>query len=643
MIKILMGFLPWILYYLLSGHTHESHILALFVALAITLILDRHELKKGFVFTWGSTIFFAGLLIFTLTTSYAWPSANANFLANIALMLITWISVLIKKPFTLQYARETTGKKYWNSPLFIKVNYLVTITWGVSFIVLVLMSVLRRVLGDADGLMYEVITYLPVIGALWVTQYYPEYAKNRFVQTMIADSEAKQKDNPFLHNNFSPMRVEVDADHLKIIGQLPVDLEGIYMRNGPNPQFDPISYIFPFDGDAMVHALYFSNGRVRYRNRFVLTEQLKVERRLGKAVYGGIACPFIKDEKALLPTDPKDPIKIGRFIHIIKQADVYLALHETTTAYQLTRDLETLGEWKPKNSVIAPNVNAHSRLDPDTGDRYFISYSENPEIEYLVVDAAGNVTEQGKIATPYAYMIHDFVMTENYVVIFLSPVILNLTDNGNPIAWRPEFGTTVFVLSRNDLSKPPIEIKTEAFFTFHFANAYEDNNCIIVDHARYEKIEMDVKETPHACLYRTILDLGKNIISHVVIDKADIEFPKINESYNSKLYRYIYSACNPNIENETYFHAIVKYDMQSGTYVRHDVGLGSEVDEPVFVPKSCPKDEDDGYVMFYVYHQKTQSSELYILDALNFTAEPLAKIVMPQRVPHGLHGSWMQE
>src|SRR4029077_20811124 len=94
----------------------------------------------------------------------------------------------------------------------------------------------------------------------------------------------------YLSGNFLPVQREVDAGDLPVIaGRIPPDLSGAYMRNGPNPLFKPISFTYPMDGDGMIHAVYLDNGRARYRNRFVATTSLAVERRAGHAVYGGLA------------------------------------------------------------------------------------------------------------------------------------------------------------------------------------------------------------------------------------------------------------------------------------------------------------------------------------------------------------------
>src|SRR5713226_4332696 len=91
-------------------------------------------------------------------------------------------------------------------------------------------------------------------------------------QTAAAVEEAPSPaGNPFLLGGFAPVQDELTIENLPVRGEIPRDIVGIYMRNGPNPAYPPISYFYPFDGDGMIHALYFENGRVSYRNRFVDT------------------------------------------------------------------------------------------------------------------------------------------------------------------------------------------------------------------------------------------------------------------------------------------------------------------------------------------------------------------------------------
>ena len=75
--------------------------------------------------------------------------------------------------------------------------------------------------------------------------------------------------NPYLDRNFAPVDREIASDTLEVIGELPSELSGMFLRNGPNPQYSPIGQYHWFDGDGMIHGVRIHNGKAEYRNRYV--------------------------------------------------------------------------------------------------------------------------------------------------------------------------------------------------------------------------------------------------------------------------------------------------------------------------------------------------------------------------------------
>ena len=99
-------------------------------------------------------------------------------------------------------------------------------------------------------------------------------------------------DNPYLHGVYAPTLHEVAAEALPVEGELPVDLFGAYFRNGPNPRHPPLNRHHPFDGDGMLHAVYFQDGAASYRNRYVQTAALTQELQDGRSISPGVMGPF---------------------------------------------------------------------------------------------------------------------------------------------------------------------------------------------------------------------------------------------------------------------------------------------------------------------------------------------------------------
>jgi carotenoid cleavage dioxygenase len=448
--------------------------------------------------------------------------------------------------------------------------------------------------------------------------------------------------NPFLENDFAPVHDELDVQNLKVIGKIPEKLNGVYMRNGPNPYFPPITYTYPIDGDGMIHAVYINDGKASYRNRFVKTEELLQEQKAGRALYGGVKAPYFFDPAQ--PGEKTLAIKNGAYIHIIRHAGHYLALGEANPGYEITAELETLGKWAPLPNATPLAVSPHSRLDPRTGSRWFVNYDVVPPfLSIYCVDVSGKVTKSVNVEKDYCTMFHDFVLTENYVVFFDCPVVLDikaLEHGGSLFGWQPELGTRIGVMPKK--GGPVQWIQAESFFVYHFANAYEANGEIIVDYIRYAEFSLEDNKVIPANLYRTHIKLEEGLATHMALDNRDVEFPRICEALDSFKHRFIYTpTLTATGKNPLSFNAIVKYDVDHSVSSLHDFGDHTEIDEAVFVSAEKSTAEDDGYLILFAYNNRLKQSELVILDAKNIGAEPIARIQIPHRIPHGLHGSWM--
>lgn len=454
--------------------------------------------------------------------------------------------------------------------------------------------------------------------------------------------------NPYLSGNYAPVADELEIKDLAIVGNIPKELYGIYMRNGPNPAFPPMSYTYPYDGDGMIHAIYLEHGKANYRNRYVQTKELLKEQKAAKSLYGGLLNLTPIDPKWADPEDEPIAVKNGAFIHIIRHGGNYLALGEAASAYKITSELKTLGKWNPYHEEKPIEVCAHTRLDPLNGDLWFINYALTPP--YLTIyrfDKKGTAIQKWDIEKPHCTMIHDFVLTKNYVIFFDAPVVFDINQmisGGAILTWRPELGLRIGVMSRHngDIRW----LTTEPFFVFHFANAYENNHHIVIDYVRHEKLVM-LSDTNHAdkippSLYRTIINLHSGNIRHTPLDDRIVEFPRVRDECNTLQHQFVYTPTRThNIHNKRAMNALVKYDVKTQQTQVHEFGQYAEIGEAVFAPSGMSKSEDDGYLMLFAYESTTNQSEFIILDAKNFKNEPLARIKLPRRIPNGLHGSWM--
>jgi carotenoid cleavage dioxygenase-like enzyme len=281
-------------------------------------------------------------------------------------------------------------------------------------------------------------------------------------------------DIPHLGGNFLPVQRETSAEDLKVIsGRIPPELSGVYMRNGPNPLFKPIAYAYPMDGDGMIHAVYLEGGRARYRNRFVRTRDLSVERRVGHAVYGSFTRPTPIDPKLLLAGDNPGPYKNGAFINIIRHGGRLIALNEATTSYEMSMELETLGQWTA--GIGQPlQLGAHNRHHPRTGDMIALQYTwREPTVHFHQIDKAGKLVNSIPVPMAMPTMVHDFILTERYIVLIAGPAVFDVEaarGGQSMLQWRPSMGMRIAVIPLDGGTIRWIE--GDPFFVYHFGNGF---------------------------------------------------------------------------------------------------------------------------------------------------------------------------
>jgi carotenoid cleavage dioxygenase-like enzyme len=456
-------------------------------------------------------------------------------------------------------------------------------------------------------------------------------------------------DDPHLSGNFAPIGAEIDAVDLPVIaGRIPPELNGAYMRNGPNPLYKPISYSYPMDGDGMIHAVYLANGRARYRNRFVNTHALTAERRAGRAIYGGFLHPAPVDPALVRPIGDPGPFKNGAFINVIQHGGHLLALDEATTGYEITADLDTIGEWKAGTDKPI-KLGAHNRRHPKTGALFAIAYSNRePALQIHQIAASGNLANSFSLPLAAPTMIHDFVLTERYIVLLVCPAVFDAeaAKAGKPkLQWQPELGTRIGLIALDGSSA--LWIDADPFFVFHFGNAFERGGHVFIDYVRHDSLTVGYSAVKQKVptLHRMDINLATRKISDVQIADMVVEFPRINDALDALPTRFVFlptltdtlRLANP---PSATFNTMLKVNTETGDMVRHDFG-NRIAGEAAFIPRGSSGGEDDGYLAIFAYDPVNRTSDFVLLDAAHMDAEPVAVIRLPQRVPQGLHGNWI--
>jgi carotenoid cleavage dioxygenase-like enzyme len=429
---------------------------------------------------------------------------------------------------------------------------------------------------------------------------------------------------PFFTGNYAPVADELTAFDLPVEGSIPAELTGWYLRNGPNPR-QPSGHWFT--GDGMVHGIRLENGRAAwYRNRWVRTESF--ER------------PF-----PLYNADGTRNLHASvANTHVIRHAGKTLALVESSLPSLITNELETLGTYD-FNGKLADSMTAHPKICPITGELHFFGYGSltAPYVSYHRADASGELTINRGVEVGALTMMHDFALTAEHVIFMDLPIVFNLDialrgDGDMPYRWDDEYGSRLGVMRRDDPFGVIRWFEIDPCYVFHVANAYDDGNSIVLQAVRYPELWRNGGgfEIP-GVMWRWTINLQTGAVEERQLDDRDVEFPRIDDRLAGLRARYAVAVGDGKV---------VQYDLDTGVAREHRFGAGDNHGEPgeaVFAPSTTSADERAGWYLAYVYDPVRDGSDLVILDASDVAAEPVARVRLPQRVPHGFHGNWITD
>jgi carotenoid cleavage dioxygenase-like enzyme len=452
-------------------------------------------------------------------------------------------------------------------------------------------------------------------------------------------------DDRFLKGPFAPVSDEITASDLPVTGRVPAELSGRYLRNGPNPlELDDPGHHW-FTGAGMVHGVRLRDGRAEwYRNRWVRSAE--VAKALGEQWPEG---PVHADDDFAANT------------HIIRHAGRTLATVEAgALPYELSGELDTLGSCD-FGGKLPGGFAAHTKLDPRTGELHAIAYFWAWDfVQHIVISSNGEVSRTTNIPLADRPMMHDFALTEKYVVLFDLPVTFSRAAAAAgvqlPYTWNAAHQARVGLLPRDGSAADVRWFDVNPCWVFHALNAYDEADRVIVDVVQYAgAYDVSLMSGPGPItLDRWTLDPAAGKVMYRRLDDQPQEFPRVDERAVSRPHRYGYSAVIGEVSRATislggdfadraFANALLKHDLAHGTVEAHEFGPAATAGEAVFAPSSSSAPEDDGYVMAFVHNPDRGAADLVILAAQDFRAEPVARIHLPARIPLGFHGSWIPD
>ncbi|MEM7590506.1 MAG: carotenoid oxygenase family protein [Cyanobacteria bacterium P01_A01_bin.83] len=488
--------------------------------------------------------------------------------------------------------------------------------------------------------------------------------------TITSTVDSQQYNREEWKRGYESQPNEYEYEITDIEGNIPDELSGTLFRNGPGLlDIGGTEIHHPFDGDGMISAFSFKEGKAFYRNRFVQTEAYQAEQEAGKILYRGV----FGTQKPGGLFDNMFDLKLK---NIANTAVVYwggklLALWEAAEPHRLDpQTLETVG-IDYLDGVLEPGdaFAAHPWIDPhcvmDDGAPCLVNFRVDPglssKITLFEFAPDGKLLRRHAHSIPGFSFIHDFIITPNYAIFFQNPVNFNplpflfgLRGAGECVQFQPNKPTTVIVIPRDPNNKEVKIFSVESGFVFHHANAFEQGNTIYVDSITYQTLpqvqpnsyykEVDFNLLDPGQLWRFSLNLADGTVDREMLESRCCEFPTHNPENVGREYRYLYiGAATNDTGNNAPLQAILKLDLETKERQLHSFAPSGYVGEPIFVPKPNANTEDQGWVLTLVYDGSKHSSTLAILDGENLEGDAVALLHLKHHVPYGLHGSWCDE
>jgi hypothetical protein len=178
-IGILLGFAPLIVYGILAGSSVSSVLFALGAALIVTVITGFSDLRNGRILIWTNLVLFGALFIALGIMGMNEIIPVMGILIYAVLSAVTFGSILVKMPFTLQYAREMVDRSLWENPAFIRVNIRMTVVWGAVFVINLLLDGLALVTPAEVGRVASLLTYPVLAAGIIFTIWYPGFIQKK--------------------------------------------------------------------------------------------------------------------------------------------------------------------------------------------------------------------------------------------------------------------------------------------------------------------------------------------------------------------------------------------------------------------------------------------------------------------------------
>ena len=474
-------------------------------------------------------------------------------------------------------------------------------------------------------------------------------------------------DTPSFTGFNTPSRIEGDIANLVHQGEIPRELDGAFYRVQPDPQFPPrLGDDIAFNGDGMITRFHFHDGQCDFRQRWAKTDKWKLENEAGKALFGAYRNPLTDDDSVkgrYRSTANTNAFLFGGKLWAMKEDSPALVMDPAS--------METFGFEKFGGKMTGETFTAHPKIDPATGNMVAIGYAASglctDDVTYMEVSPTGELLREVWFKVPYYCMMHDFGITEDYLLLHVMPSIgsWERLEEGKPhFGFDTTMPVYLGVIPRRDgVTDADIRwFKRGNCFASHVLNAWQEGSRIhfLIPEAKNNCFPFfpDVHGAPfnpmESLTYLTdwTVDMasnGEDFAAITQLTETPAEFPRIDDRFTGRKTRYgwfLEMDFKRPIElpggsaGGAPMNCLMLKDLETGAEQHWWAGPTSTLQEPCFIPRGPDAPEGDGWIVQVCNRMAEHRSDLLLFDALDIEKGPIATIQVPIRLRFGLHGNF---
>jgi carotenoid cleavage dioxygenase-like enzyme len=464
---------------------------------------------------------------------------------------------------------------------------------------------------------------------------------------------------------FHPMRVEADIYDAEVLGRVPDVLQGTYYRLGADAQYPPyLGADIYLNGDGMMTMMRLENGHADIRTRFVRTARFKAERAARRSLFGRYRNPYTDDPSVAgldRGTANTSAFWFGGKLFALKEDNRPVEMDPHT--------LETVGTFDFGGTFTGKTFTAHPKVDPRTGNMIAYAYNSDELVSKFIyiyeISPDLKVIREERFEAPYSSMIHDFLVSENYICFTLYPMIADQTrvEAGGPFfSWDPAHKTVVAVIPRKEgvagirwFTSPKLCMET------HTMNAWEEGDMLHLEHfisnsgwySQFPHVSDPApkEEPPFGQRWSFNMADPEDKFTVKALVPHPGEMPVVDPRFSGVYCRHIFfgainTQLGPMLEWGPMgppFNCLAHLDQQTGEITHFYPGPNASTEEPVFVPKSDDAPEGDGWLISVVGRRNENRSDIVIVDSMDLKAGAVATIQLPFRLRYAFHGCWATE